>query len=418
MKKFLFTMLAMLSIGSTAYGDEVKVDDVTIPKNGKSAIIVNFNQSNKSTISGLTFKITLPEGVEFVEPANSEDVSWFATGSTFNGSVVPNILGNSSKRVLNVPMAAAYPIRGSKGMVFAVKIKTSSTLTAGTTLKGTVSEVTDTPDGQTVYNLDGSEFNITVADCDVVLDENSPFMPEATSDNVDILVKRTLTPGEWSTICLPFHLDWSTFKNIFGTNVNLAEFVDFEKEEELISIINFDEVEMPTNSSDEDEHFYGNWPYLIKISTSKPINSFVVNAIIQPDEDAAVAEYTNGRTGNKKKVFGSFIGSLTADKVIPADRLFISNNEFYYSIGSTRMKAFRGYFDLENKLKTNTLSRAFVNGKSIESFDDGTTGIRNHYISEAGKVYSVTGRYVGENVNMKSLPKGIYIVDGVKIVNE
>lgn len=408
MKKFLFTMLAMLSIGSTAYGDEVKVDDVTIPKNGKSAIIVNFNQSNKSTISGLTFKITLPEGVEFVEPANAEDVSWYATGSTFKGSVIPNIIENSSKRVLKVPMAAANPIKGSKGMVFAVKIKTSSTLTAGTTLKGTVSEVTDSPDGQTVYNLDGSEFNITVADCDVILDENSPFMPEATSDNVDILVKRTMTKDQWGTICLPFDIESAeTVKSIFGSNVELADFsgYNYNSTDKTLSI-NFTEFDISNG-------FYGCNPYLIK--PSKDVDNFTISATIVLI-DPVVDQSSGSGTRRKTK---KFIGTYCADTVVPADNLFISNGNFYYSTGTTRMKAFRCYFEFTDKIENpSTGTRAFVNGKAIGDFDDGATGIQNHYISETGRVYSVTGRYMGENVDMKSLPKGIYIVDGVKIVND
>ena len=37
---------------------------------------------------------------------------------------------------------------------------------------------------------------------------------------------------------------------------------------------------------------------------------------------------------------------------------------------------------------------------------------------ENGKVYTVSGQYVGENIDIKRLPKGVYIVDGVKVVNE
>ena len=38
--------------------------------------------------------------------------------------------------------------------------------------------------------------------------------------------------------------------------------------------------------------------------------------------------------------------------------------------------------------------------------------------AKTGKVYSVSGQYMGENVDLKSLPKGIYIVDGNKVVNK
>ena len=108
--------------------------------------------------------------------------------------------------------------------------------------------------------------------------------------------------------------------------------------------------------------------------------------------------------------------------------LFIQDETFYYAVAGQTLQGFRAIFNFydsegdpllitENSGGTNSTSRGtfLVDGKPI---DDGTTGIRNRYIFENKRVYSVTGRYIGENVNMKSLPKGVYIVDGVKIVND
>ena len=110
-----------------------------------------------------------------------------------------------------------------------------------------------------------------------------------------------------------------------------------------------------------------------------------------------------------------FIGTYVADTNIPADYMFISGNQFYFSTGSSKIKGFRGYFWFKDKLKEKSTSRAFF---SIDG--DNTTKIQNAQISrnETGKVYSISGRYMGEKVNMKSLPKGVYVVDGVKVINK
>ena len=79
------------------------------------------------------------------------------------------------------------------------------------------------------------------------------------------------------------------------------------------------------------------------------------------------------------------------------------------------MKAYRAYFDFTDVLKD--LNSA--SSRSMLSFENGTTRIQKVYNGkDTGKVYSISGRYMGENVDMKSLPKGVYIVDGIKIVNE
>ena len=80
------------------------------------------------------------------------------------------------------------------------------------------------------------------------------------------------------------------------------------------------------------------------------------------------------------------------------------------------MKGYRAYFEFQNIIKnpTSASTRAFIN------FGDGTTGIRNAKLEgeETGKVFSMTGQYMGERESLKSLPKGVYIIDGKKVINK
>ena len=78
------------------------------------------------------------------------------------------------------------------------------------------------------------------------------------------------------------------------------------------------------------------------------------------------------------------------------------------------MKAFRAYFDFYDVL---TDKSAGVSNAKISLFVDDTTGItdiisKTRVDSEA--VYNINGQYVGKNIDMKTLPKGVYIINGQK----
>lgn len=405
MKKFLFSVIAMLAIGSTAFGENsITVDPFTISNKGKTALMVNIKLDGKSTAKGMAFNISLPAGLEFVTNGGAPV---YTKGSMCPGEPTLNI----ENGILYMSAGSKDFIKGSKGLLIAFQIQPTTSFNANENdvLVGNVSDVIislKNGDSTSDTKCSNSTFNMTVADCDVVLDENSPFAPEKTKSSVDILVKRTLTKDKWSTFCLPFDIDWTTFKSIFGDDVKLAEFDSYSSEDNFETMsINFLSIDM-TGADLENASFYGTFPYLIK--TSKTIESFEINAKIsstEADED----QYKSGKTTK-----GRFIGTFVADTTVPKDDLFISNNTFYYSIGTTKIKGFRGYFEFNDMLNYTNTARAFFN---IDG--DGTTKIQNAQITknETGKVYSISGRYMGENVNMKSLPKGVYVVDGVKVIN-
>ncbi len=196
-------------------------------------------------------------------------------------------------------------------------------------------------------------------------------------------------------------------KEALGEDVQLAEFTDYEAEydgDDVTSLtVNFE-------ATDLTEGFYGNYPYLVK--TSKDITEFIVTATVDPDEEEAVAEYDNGRTGKNRKVYGSLIGTYHAGDAIPANGLFLNGNKFYYSTGKTKIKAFRAYF-----MFNDVLSSTGAEAKMRIIVDEEPTTIKGIGGTDIiqGAIYNVNGQLVGKDLDVNKLPKGVYYVDGKKV---
>lgn len=241
---------------------------------------------------------------------------------------------------------------------------------------------------------------LTIVDY-VTLDENSTTAPEAYTGNV--LVKRTIKANQWSTIVLPFAMTGDQVKTAFGEDVQLADFAGYEYDEENDQItVNFTDISVA-------DGLEANHPCIIKVSSA--ISEFKVeNVEVAPEEDPTVAAVK--RT---KKQWSELIGTYTAEKVLGSEGsvLFLSGNKFWYAAedGSTKMKAFRAYFDfydeIEGKEKASSVKLQI--GDDVTAIDD----IR--FVESAGAVYTLDGKFIGRNVDLKKLQKGIYVVDGKKV---
>lgn len=241
---------------------------------------------------------------------------------------------------------------------------------------------------------------LTIVDY-VTLDENSTTAPEAYTGNV--LVKRTIKANQWSTIVLPFAMTGDQVKTAFGEDVQLADFAGYEYDEENDQItVNFTDISVA-------DGLEANHPCIIKVSSA--ISEFKVeNVEVAPEEDPTVAAVK--RT---KKQWSELIGTYTAEKVLGSEGsvLFLSGNKFWYAAddGSTKMKAFRAYFDfydeIEGKEKASSVKLQI--GDDVTAIDD----IR--FVESAGAVYTLDGKFIGRDVDLKKLQKGIYVVDGKKV---
>lgn len=142
-----------------------------------------------------------------------------------------------------------------------------------------------------------------------------------------------------------------------------------------------------------------NHPYIINVS--EPVSEFTVDEVdIEPVEKPMV----NYGTKSKPK---SIVGTYVAQTEVPELGLFLSENNFWYSTGATKMKAFRAYFKFIDVLTE--VDSADSNVKmSIGGEETRIDGLLPETSNDA--IYDLTGRKV------EKAEKGIYIVNGKKVL--
>jgi len=432
MKKVLLSIIAFLAWAGTAIAqNSLTVEDVNLPQNYEADLVVKFHfaESSVGVFSGFQFEITLPAGlaVEYVTDSKGNPV--YSLGDCYedqggNPSITPNIIGEG------VLSCGGYtynttPISVADGILLKFRIKPTTTIAVGTNGTGSLKNVKLSTEGGNSVTLADSEFEVEIVDAvelRTVLDENSTTIPEAAT-GVDVRVKRTINANTWSTICLPFAMTEAQVKAAFGNDVELGDFTGCEATEDVNEnvtalTISFDNV----NIIDGIE---ANHPYIIKVSQGiNHDDGFTVDGVnIEPADEPSVDkdEYRTG-SGTKKDPYvyhyNSFVGTYIADTEVPNLCLFLNNNNFFYSKGLTTMKAFRAYFDFYDVLSEVEESSSARVRMYLTDEDENTTMIENADFLpvENGRIYSVFGRYVGEDVNTDNLQKGVYIVNGKKKV--
>ena len=402
MKKKIFLMITLLvGIVSAQATNDVVVGDVTIPQGGSGVVNIELN-NNDDEFTAYQFRLILPEGLNFV--ADKKGNPSFVAGDRYDD----HSISSSTLGVFSCISTTLAPISGTSGSLLSVDVTASADVAVGTKLNVTLGEIECTTSGTSpkAVKFEDVTFTVTIgdpADTHVVLDETSTTAPVASGGAVDIMVKRTIKANEWSTLVLPFNMTEAQVKEALGSDVQLAEFEDYEAEYDADDnvtglTVNF----LATNLSDG---FYANYPYLVK--TSKDITEFFVTATIDPDEEDAVAEFTNGKTGPKKEVYGKLIGTYHAGDAIPNNGLFLSGNKFWYSAGATKIKAFRAYFMLNEVLSGVAEAKVrFMVDEDAAAIEGITPDMEN------GVWYTLDGR----QLNGKPTEKGVYIVDGKKVL--
>ena len=414
MKK-TFALIALLAVcGWTRADDKISVEDVTVPQRGATALNVIYHFDEEGAYTSYQFDISLPDGVEL----------------EMNGNNVVYTLGDchTSTHVLSTNYVAAEdvyaftslsmnsdPLSGQDGVLLTLRVTADAALEVGTPLTGTIQAVSVNTLQGTSVPLPNQTFTITIGepvDPRTILDELSETPPTASDGPVDILVKRTIKAGQWSTICLPFDMTEQQVYDAFGDDVELMDFVSYDTveddatEEIFEIIVNFESVDLSGG-------FEANHPYVIKVSANKgDITEFEVNSTIDPDEEDACVIYDNGLTGKKRIIYGWLQGTYHNRTVVPENGLFISENKFWYSTGATKMKGYRAYFEL-----TDVLSSVESAGTNISMTFDGTTGIVS-LTSSPSPEGEGSGYYMLDGRRIDGMPtqKGVYIVNGKKIV--
>lgn len=403
MKKIFMLLTALVAYCGGALADGLEVQDVNISQGGEATLEIAL-ENPVTEFAAFQFNVELANGITVA--TNDKGKFVYEKGARLDEEFSlslsqPDALVNTY-RVLGY-YTETQPIPSTTGAVVKITIKADAALAVGTTHVCKLSAINLTETNETKHTPDDITFNVKITEKTyTILDETSTTAPTASGGPVDIQVKRTIKANEWSTLVLPFDMTEAQLKEALGSDVKLAEFEDYEAEytgDDVTSLtVNF----VATNLSDG---FYANYPYLVK--TSKDITEFFVTATIDPDEEDAVAEFTNGKTGPKKEVYGKLIGTYHAGDAIPADGLFLSGNKFWYSTGATIIKAFRAYFEFIEVLSGVAEAKVrFMVDEDAAAIEGITPDMEN------GVWYTLDGR----QLNGKPTEKGVYIVDGKKVL--
>ena len=208
--------------------------------------------------------------------------------------------------------------------------------------------------------------------------DNAEKITNANNAVSDVSLTRTLEANIWNTFCVPF-----AFK---VENSALAG----------AKVKEFDKIDGTTMYMKDATYILPGRPYLVKPTAE--IKNPTFSAVAIYDETATkVGNDTYALTG------------IYSPKTISEDNIYgvKANGAIAKGKKDTTIKGLRAYF--------------IINGNGgqakINFGDDETTGIENIVTPTAisnQKVYNLNGQYVGND--LKAMPKGIYIVNGKKVI--
>lgn len=211
--------------------------------------------------------------------------------------------------------------------------------------------------------------------------------------NVILKNRGTITSSYWNPITFPFNANEDKMKEVFGNEFQLEQFSSVESQGDKVSVLKFTEVSPKAVTAGT--------PYLIKPASDVNLDEKTFSNVTFNSSDEGSTTATGGY---------AYVG-LLQPKTFSADKthLFVGkNNTFVRLSGSATLTGARAYFTIPEA--------AYSKKFNLGSFDD-ITGISNVIIqtdADNSKIYNLNGQMVGTNWN--TLPQGVYIVNGKKIV--
>lgn len=384
--------MACFAISGAANAQSLSVANVYAMPGTTAAFGLTINVEG-GAYKGFQFEMQFPQTGFNTASGNTASADW--TNSSISTS--NNLVNGAGKAAAFSTSNALIP--DGEMLVGTVAFSVDSSVETGD-YTVTISNF-DFLDGTNYTHVDNVTFTIHVVEMPV-LDENSTIAPAVIATATDLLVKRTINAGEWSTICFPFAMSADKLKAAFGDDYDLEEFTGYEAEKDADDKV----VGLTLNFTKNTKAAKINTPYIIK--TSKDITEFEVNAKVNPGSTTKPITIEDDETGEEVEV-ASMTGIYQAGTVVPENSLFLSGNKFWYSAGKTKMKGFRAYFTLNDVLA----EAAQAGARIVLNIGDETTGV-----SQIVNSKSVNGKYndlLGRSVQHPS-KKGVYIRNGKKEV--
>lgn len=224
----------------------------------------------------------------------------------------------------------------------------------------------------------------------LTIDEDAA-VPASYNGKADVSLHRTLKKDMHNTVVFPFDLELWKAKYFFGEGVKMER------------ITAYDESLQTEEISTAPAHT----PFLLIPSEISDTGDYLLDAVTVKEGTLTDAEFTNG------KMVGTYEASIVIDKSATAGQEnYVISNDHFYVINATpaTMKSTRAYLVLDTPAS---------GVKGVVNFgDDTTTGVAPIGTTQEAdapqEVYDLTGRKVSSNA--MQLPKGVYIVNGQKVL--
>lgn len=254
-----------------------------------------------------------------------------------------------------------------------------------------------------------------------------------TKKNQTLRLRRDLKPGLWNSLVLPVTLNAGQVKTAFGTT-KLAKLNGADKNRIYFELVNLDDdaataieagklyIINPQNKmpTDQTEKYHSVEVPKPNIRDYYTINQVTFSAELT--ESRKEDKLWEGATsdGGKMRMVGTYVALTKTDNgnPIPANSYVLSGGSWMYATnGVNKVKGLRGW--IETGIGNTSKSLIFnIDGVDEEEVSTGIDGLfvngaeTNTSISKTG-VYSLSGQKISDSTN---LPKGIYIVNGRKMI--
>ena len=278
-------------------------------------------------------------------------------------------------------------------------------------------------------------------DNDMILDESQASIEYLnkqgllTTNAYTLILKRTLTPGQWASITLPVNLTAAQFKTAFGDQAKLST---FEGQDNALKLrLRFKTVDL---SNDNAVVLKANTLYIMKTTRAATVatgsyektlsdNSkltisapyYTINNVVPvnltPSETFKETAKASSTVNGTVQFCGSFVSKTG---FIPAQSYVIGakDGKWYYTNKALNVKGFRSWIEVNGSAPAKALS-IFVDDEDVTGVVTGIEGIGVAADGSAVKtpVYNLQGQKVAENDSqLNTLPAGVYIVNNKKVL--
>lgn len=401
MKRIVLLCLGvwLLAIGKTIATNTVTVGSVEVPRGGQATMEITY--SIDDAYEGYQLQLQMEDGSK-VHPVMLGGKPVMTIDYATHSLTCSNPSENLYNAVCVSLEDGPGKILASSGTLMSVVLEADADATG--TYNATLKGIKFAKTGNVEVNLANVEITITIVDPLplVTLNETDASICNASNGQVDVVVNRNIKANEWNTICLPFDMSEHQVKAVFGNNVRLADFTSWNFEGTPTNVTKINIVFSDVTS------ILRNHPYIIKVE--EDITTFKVYNVEVFKGSASNSNVYNYYDEDEEEDF-QYTGTMTGVRktgTVANNSIFLANNKFYYSTGSTNIKAYRATFNFGNiVLSDPSPSRITM---SFDEPSSETTGIKDVKVVRSDKVYNLSGQQV------KNPAKGIYVKDGKKVI--